>query len=161
MTAEFPGYPAWLGQGLLGTDFPWHLAQVRSFSPFLEQYSLHGSRWIGLFTDVAYGQSVTLVLDWNPASLPPSMRARLDSPHHWLFLLIRLEEVEQISLSGYEDLLPGVKLQRTIATAEYTALDGKQLFALQDRAEGTVAIIFSGAIALLALDESGDPVSLV
>jgi hypothetical protein len=161
MTEEFSGYPDWLSRNLLSAEFPWHLAQFRSIADFLHQYKLAGCRWIGLFSDVAYSQTATLVLDWDRSLLPDKLQARLLDPTRWLFLVVQLEQVDQISCSGYEDLLPGVKLQRTVATAEYMAIDGKQLFAVEDQAEGVVAIVFRGDAAVLAIDESGRSIGLI
>ncbi len=150
-------YPEWLGRCILENQLPWHVGQSQCLSQFQKKYTLEKSLWIGAFSDWAYGPMMTLVLNWEPYHQnPESDRTHPTTAEPWLFLLIQISHVEQVKTCGYEPLLTGVTLQRSIHHVTQT---GKTL-RIEDFYGAIVEITFYGELVFLALDSEQNPIAL-
>ena len=142
-------YPEWLGRCLLENQLPWHLGQPQSLIQFQKKYTLEKSLWIGAFSDWAYGPVMTLVFNWEPYHQnPESDRTRHTTTEPWLFLLIQISGVEQVKTHGYEPLLTGVALQRSI----HHVIQTDNILRIEDFYGAIVEITFYGDLVFLALD---------
>lgn len=150
-------YPDWLYQAVIEDDLPWHEAKECSFQEFSEKYTLHDSHWLGLFHDVAYENNVTLVIVWDPYWLPAEIAQRSSFVAEWPFLFVRIENVSQVSTSGYVDI-EGV--QRGIAMAEIERVDRTNLLVVSDHYGGSVEISFVGRLKFLAFDVNQKSLSI-
>lgn len=151
-------YPEWLGRCLLENQLPWHLGRSQSLDQFQKKYTLEKSLWIGAFSDWAYGRSMTLVFNWEPyRPNPEHERSRtLESSEPWLFLLLQVNGVAQASTRGYEALLTGVMLQRSIA--QITQIEN--VLIIEDFYGAIVQMTFCEDLVFLALDAGQNAIAL-
>lgn len=150
-------YPKWLGQSVIEDDLPWNFAECLTFQEFSETYTLHDSIWVTIYQNVAYDDSVTLVIRWDAVWLPDEVAASTSFVADWPLLFIKIENVHQISTSGYRDV---GGIQRGIGKAEIEGVDGKQLLVISDHYGGNVEIIFSGKLSFLALNRNKEPLKI-
>ena len=150
-------YPEWLGRCILENQLPWHLGQLQSLDRFQKKYTLEKSLWIGAFSDWAYGPVMTLVFNWEPYHPnPESDRTPITTSEPWLFLLIQISQVKQVKTDGYEPLLTGIALQRSI---HHVAQTGNTL-RIEDFYGAIVEITFYGELLFLALDSEQNAIAL-
>lgn len=150
-------YPEWLGRCILENQLPWHLGQSQSLPQFQKKYTLEKSLWIGAFSDWAYGPVMTLVFNWEPYHPnPESDRTHPTPSEPWLFLLIQINRVEQLKTDGYEPLLTGVTLQRSI----HHITQKENTLRIEDFYGAIVEITFQGDLVFLALDAEQNPIAL-
>jgi len=76
-------YPDWLGHDLVAGTLPWEQGLPSSLAAFLDRFTLHDSRWIGLFFEQE--RNATLMLRWTP----PTGAAE------WHVLAIRFDGLER------------------------------------------------------------------
>jgi hypothetical protein len=150
-------YPEWLGRCLLENQLPWHLGRSQSLTQFQKKYTLEKSLWIGAFSDWAYGQAITLVFNWEPYR-PNSEHGRSIVPdaEPWLFLLLQVNGVEQVRTYGYEPLLTGVAVQRSIAQVTQT----DNILLMEDEYGAIVKITFCEELVFLVLDANQTPIAI-
>lgn len=142
-------YPEWLGRCLLENQLPWHLGRSLSWSEFRQKYTLENALWVGAFADWAYGRSMTLVFNWEPYRQNPDLYPEsIHSP--WLFLMIQVNGIASVRTYGYEPVLSGVHLQRSIAQVTQV----EQTLILQDEFDAIVKITFTEDLVFLVLDEN-------
>jgi hypothetical protein len=150
-------YPEWLGRCLLENQLPWHLGRSLSLDQFHKKYTLEKSLWIGAFSDWAYGQAITLVFNWEPYRPNPDHEtSRISETKPWLFLLLQVNGVEQVRTSGYEPVLTGVAVQRSIAQVSQT----DQTLIMEDEYGAIVKITFCEALVFLVLDADQKPIAI-
>lgn len=150
-------YPEWLGRCILEHQLPWHLGQCQSLPQFQKKYTLEKSLWMGAFSDWAYGPMMTLVFNWEPYHPnPESDRTRPTTAEPLLFLLIQVSRVAQVKTDGYEPLLTGVALQRSIHNVTQT----ENTLRIEDFYGAIVEITFQGDLVFLALDSEQNPIDL-
>ncbi len=142
-------YPAWLYVSLVENTLPWPLSAEWTFEEFAAQYTLHDSYWVGIFHDVAYGDMATLAIVWDAVWLPDNIVRSTGVVAEWPFLFIRVNGVRQVSTSGYNDI---GGLQRGIAGAEITEVEGKKLLVITDHYGGSVEVVFDGKTMFLGMD---------
>ena len=85
-------YPAWLGAGLLN-GFNWSLGVASTMPRFLDEYTLHDSNWIGLWSEPGF-ESVALIAwdsHWSGG--------RVVTPNDRPFLLIQFERLWRAHVS--------------------------------------------------------------
>ena len=100
---------------------------------------------------------MTLVFNWEPYHPnPESDRTHLTTTEPWLFLLIQISPVKQVKTYGYEPLLTGVALQRSI---HHVAQTGNTL-RIEDFFEAVIEITFYGDLLFLALDSEQNAIDL-
>jgi hypothetical protein len=92
-----------LAHRIIEANLPWERSMEVHIDNFLEQYTLHDSLWIGLFTDCGFEDTAIAVISFDPVwnssvSNPTSVCA------DWPLLLLRFKCVSAISLSGYSDI---------------------------------------------------------
>ena len=150
-------YPEWLGRCILENQLPWHLGQSQSLPQFQKKYTLEKSLWIGAFSDWAYGPMMTLVFNWEPYHQnPESDRTHHTTSEPWLFLLVQISRVEQVKTYGYEPLLTGVALQRSIQQVTQTV----NTLRIEDFYGAIVEITFYGELIFLALDANQNAIAI-
>jgi hypothetical protein len=146
-------YPDWLYQSIIDNTLNWKEAKEYSFQEFSEKYTLHDSYWIGLFYDVAYENNIILAIVWDAVWLPDEIVPSTSIVSEWPLLIIKVEDVLQVSTSGYKDI--GC-ISRGIATAEIEDIDDKHLLVISDHYGGNVEITFSGKLKFLGIDRKGE-----
>ena len=142
-------YPDWLYQSVIEDTLNWNEAKEYSFREFFEKYTLHDSYWIGLFYDVAYENNLILAIIWDAVWLPDEIARSTSDVTEWPWLFLKIEEVSQVSTSGYKDI---GGLQRGIGAAEIGEVDGTNLLVITDHYGGNVEISFTGKSKFLAMD---------
>jgi hypothetical protein len=139
-------YPTWLESLLFQGNLPWNHARNYSIKEFREKYTLHDSLWFAASHDIAFENSLILaiVLDtfWQPEKLKSSLP-------DLVILFVKLEDVQEVSFSGYKD---NGRIQRGIGKDEFSEVDGKQIWKIDDHYGGSVSIVFSGKTWFLAID---------
>jgi hypothetical protein len=138
-----------LWQTLFEDDLPWHLAKNYSVQEFLEKFTLHDSIWITLTQDIAHENVAILVIRWDAVWLPDEVYQSTSIVKDWPILFVKVENVHQISFSGYKDM---GGISRGIGRAEVEEIDGKQVWVIHDHYGGSVEIVFSGRTWFLGLD---------
>jgi hypothetical protein len=152
-------YPEWLGRCLLENQLPWHLGRSLSLSQFHRKYTLDKSLWIGAFPDWAYGRSMTLVFNWEPYHRNPDHARSIESTSEpWLFLLLQINGVEEVKTSGYEPLLPGISVQRSIANVKQISNAFNNTLVIEDFYGAIVQITFCEDLVFLVLDADKQPI---
>ena len=144
-------YPDWLYQSIVEDSLNWDEAKEYSYQEFSEKYTLHDSYWIGLFYDVAYESNLILAIVWDAVWLPDDIARSTSSVGEWPFLFIKVQEVSQVSTSGYKEI---GWISRGIATVEIEDIDGKRLLVITDHYGGNVEITFSGRLKFLGVDRT-------
>jgi hypothetical protein len=144
-------YPDWLYQSIIEDSLDWNEAEEYSFQEFSEKYTLHDSYWIGLFYDVAYENNLILAIVWDAVWLPDEIAQSTSIVAEWPFLFIKVEDVLQVSTSGYKDI---GGISRGVATAEIENVDKKHLLVISDHYGGNVEISFAGKLKFLAMDRN-------
>jgi hypothetical protein len=144
-------YPPWLWQSLIENDLPWHLARDYTVQEFSEKYTLHDSVWITLTQDVAYENTAILVIRWDAVWLPDEICQSTAIVKEWPLLLVKVDEVHQVSFSGYQDI---GGTARGISRDEVEEIDEKQVWVIDDHYGGRVALVFSGKTWFLGLDRN-------
>src|SRR5688572_25787980 len=90
-------YPAWLENLLFQGRLPWNHARSYTIKEFSEKYNLHDSLWFAASHDIAFENSLTLiiVLDefWQREELKPS------APD-LIVLCVKIDNVQEMSFSG-------------------------------------------------------------
>jgi hypothetical protein len=141
-------YPTWLWQTLFEENLPWHLAKDYTVQEFSQKYTLHDSIWITITQNVAYENAAVLVIRWDAVWLPDEICQSTSTVKDWPILFVKVENVHQISFSGYRDI---GGIARGIDGDEIEEIDGKQVWVLHDHYGGKVDILFSGKTWFLGL----------
>lgn len=91
-----PNYPAWLGLGLLnGID--WSASAASAMPRFLDEYTLHDSSWIGMWSEPGF-ESIALIgwdTHWSRGRVPYPIEG---TPAGYPILLIQFERLWRQSL---------------------------------------------------------------
>lgn len=141
--------PDWVYRSIVEDTLEWDKAIECSFREFSGKYTLHDSIWIGLFYDVAYENNVTLGFIWDAVWLPDDLARSSATISEWPLLFIKMENVSEITASGYKDV---GGISRGIAGAAVEETDDKWRLAISDHYGGSVSISFSGRLKFLGLD---------
>ena len=141
----------WVYREVVEDTLPWSEAKEYSFQQFSEKYTLHDSVWIGLFYDVAYENNIIMAIIWDAVWLPDEIAQSTSIVAEWPLLFVKIENVSQVSTSGYKDI---EGLQRGIGTAEIEEVDGTHLLVISDHYGGNVEISFAGKLKFLATDRN-------
>jgi hypothetical protein len=150
-------YPPWLYESIIKNDLPWESANEWSFRQFSEKYTLHDSYWIGLFYDIAYDNNVILAIVWDSVWLPDEIAESTAVTDDWPVLFIKVQEVLQVSTSGYKDI---GGIQRGIHHSETTEVGDKELFVISDHDGGVVELVFTGTVEFLALNRNKEVLAI-
>ena len=143
-------YPDWLYRELVEDYLPWEQGRKINFTEFNKKYTLHDSYWIGIFLNVAYDQTATLVIQWDAVWLPDEVAKSTSIVNDWPYLFIQLKKIEQFSTSNYGDI---GGLPRSISDCEFEEIDGKKFLAIDDVFGGQTNIIYQGEEAFLAMEK--------
>ena len=92
-----------LAHRIIEGNLPWERSLEVHIDSFLEQYTLHDSDWIGLFTDCGFEDTAIAVISfdavWNSSVNHPTSACA-----EWPLLFLRFKCVSAIYLSGYGNI---------------------------------------------------------
>ena len=145
-------YPNWMYRALIEDDLPWENARQMEFQEFHNTYTLHDSHWIGIFHNVAYEQSLTMVILWDEFWLPSRIKENISSTSDRTFLFIKLMKAVEVSMSNYDSSY-GL-FQRCISASNIEEIAGKKFLAIDDVLGGQVNIIYEGVEQFLAIQSN-------
>jgi hypothetical protein len=132
-------------------ELPWAQAWTTDFAEFAERFTLHDSRWVGLFLPTEFNDAV-LAVEWDGYCQPEPLRTECTegSPDSqdslWPFLFIRVSDLHAVRHLGYEKPVGG----RCICGEGYCVEEGVKVLML-DFCGGTVRLEFTGGMEFLAL----------
>ncbi len=151
-------YPGWMYRALVEDDLPWKYAKTMEFNEFTANYTLHDSHWVGIFYDVAYTQSATLVILWDEFWLPDKIKETICSNSDRTFLFVNLTSVQEISTSNFDSSYGF--FQRCISTYNLETINGKKILAIDDVLGGQINIIYNGQEQFLGIESNKHILSL-
>lgn len=147
--------PSWISRRILTNDLPWKGAKKNSVYHFHTKYSLLDSYWIGAFHNLAFDDSITLVIQWDSYCLPGNVKKKLANPEDWLYLFIRITKLKMVSHFGFSDSEnPPDGVQRTISRLKLKAAKKERLLSITDSYGGKTKILFNGECNFMVLDET-------
>lgn len=159
-------YPNWLGLGLLN-GFSWSASAEATMPRFLDEYTLHDSSWIGLWSEPEF-ETVALIgwdTHWSRGRLPYPVEG---TPGGYPYLLIQFGWMYRLGLSFEADATA------TIASASSRLVKPSECsfsprVGLSERvfqtivapiSGGDVELWHGGATRFLCLDGAGRPLPI-
>lgn len=144
-------YPEWFYRNLAEDSFNWNLGKTMSFTAFELKYTLHDSGWWS--TNIPQDcDSIILVIDWDVVWLPEPLKTKIVDEPGRVFLLIRLDGLEDISIlrgDKHRDFI-GI-----IINYDLLEIDNKKIFSIGDVTGGEMDITYAGSEIFLAITEQG------
>ena len=150
-------YPEWFYRKLVNDKLPWDLGRKMSWNNFNLTYTLHDSGWgdLGIFRQI---NRLVLVIDWDIVWLPEIARNQIQTEDGMIWLLIRLDGLEEIDILNNKDSDMG--FINTIVGDELIEVNGKKILSIIDAAGGDLDITYTGAETFLAMMEDGNILKL-
>jgi hypothetical protein len=126
-------YPDWLGNDLVSGTLPWEQGLPSSLAAFLDRFTLHNARWVGLYTETE--RNATLILRWTPPTQPPD----------WQVLAIRFEGLERAEIR-----LKASDIETVVSGPTSRAAD-RHRTQVEDRRGGGAGLLHAPNVRLLCL----------
>ena len=148
--------PDWIYRAIVRDSLPWQEGKKCPFEEFDKTYTFHDSSWVGLFAGIAFNNSLTLGVIWDPYWVPDEVHRSTPIVKDWPFLFVKIDNVLEIDTGTIET----IDHSRNISGTEFYRLDDgvRQLVVVCDG--GKVKIKYKGKTIFLGLDREGRPLKI-
>src|SRR6516162_7322230 len=129
-------------------ELPWDKAWIAHFSAFAEHFSLHDSRWIGVFIPGAEVNEAILAMEWDTFWLPEPLRTECMNDKFGPILFMRVSGLHHLQLFEFDKTSCGGK---EISAAEHSFHEGIKGLEIFNACGGIVRLEYTGKVEFLAL----------